>query len=206
MSNQVNVIKLAIFGQTGSGKTSLSNILFGLNWQTDNAVSCTQEVHQHEGKLALFSNRTSNLTWQLLDTPGVGESEVADEEHFQSVYSAFHSTDVILWVVQADTRAFAEDQKAILKLTDDLQKLPNAHFVLALNQIDRIYPEDWDEDKNVPSHEQFSLIPEKINLVYERFHPYIPVCRQDILPCSVLKNYGLQNLVNILSNYQQQES
>ncbi len=196
-----NFLTLAKFGQTGTGKTSLSNALFGLNWGTDYAVACTQTVSKYEGKMLPEISQGKDLTWRLCDTPGVGESEYADDEHFEHIYETFHSADVIMWVVQADTRAFAEDQKAILKLTKNKQKVPDAHYVIALNQIDRVHPENWDMAKNTPSTEQSSLIPEKVKLVHQRFSRYIPVEKQNIIPCSVVKNYGLNNLVNTIYNF-----
>ncbi|GAB1544755.1 hypothetical protein NUACC21_74310 [Scytonema sp. NUACC21] len=197
---------LAIFGQTGSGKTSLSNALFGLNWRTDPAVACTQTVSQHEGKIVSVFNGDMLPEWRLLDTPGVGESEEADARHFQQLYESFHTANMILWVVQADTRAFTEDQESILRLTDNGQKIPKAHFVIGINQIDRVYPENWNTVDNVPSAEQFSLIPEKVNLVYKRFSPYLPIAEKHILPCSALRRYGLNNLVNAINYYRLKES
>jgi uncharacterized protein len=195
----MSVINLAKFGQTGTGKTSLSNALFGLNWSTDYAVACTQIVTQHEGKMLPEFSKGKDLTWRLCDTPGVGESEYADDEHFEHIYQTFHRADVILWVVQADTRAFAEDQKAILRLTNNKQKVPKAHYVIAINQIDRVYPENWDIENNMPSPEQSSIILEKINLICERFSNYLPIEKNQIIPCSVAQNYGLNHLVNAIS-------
>lgn len=192
---------LAIFGQTGAGKTSLSNVLFGLNWRTDDAVACTQTVSEHEGTIAPSFNQSKLFHWRLLDTPGVGESEEADDVHFQQLYNSFHSANVILWVVQADTRAFREDQESILRLTDNSQKIPKTHFVMAINQVDKVHPENWDTVNNTPSSEQSSLIPEKINLVHKRFSPYIPIQEKHIIPCSAMKGYGLSNLVNVINNY-----
>jgi len=196
------MLTLAIFGRTGAGKTSLSNALFGLDWLTDDAVACTQSVCQHEGKIIPSLNGEKLPEWRLLDTPGVGESEEADEEHFQQLYKSFHSVNVILWAVQADTRAFAEDQEAILRLTNNGQTMPQAHFVIAINQIDRVYPENWDVQSNAPSLEQSSLIPEKVNLVYKRFSTYIPIAKEYIIPCSAKKNYGLENLVKAINHSQ----
>jgi predicted GTPase len=73
---------LAKFGQTGAGKTSLSNALFGLSWRTDYAVACTQTVTQYEGKMLPEFGHGKDLDWRLCDTPGIGESEYADDKHF----------------------------------------------------------------------------------------------------------------------------
>jgi len=195
---------LAIFGQTGTGKTSLSNALFGLDWRTDDAISCTQEVTQHNGA---FINTLSqgDTTWQLLDTPGVGESKSADEEHFREIYDAFHSADVVLWVRQADTRTFKVDQESILELTNKRQKFPNAHFVIAVNQIDKVYPENWDTVNNQPSVEQAVFISEISDLILHRMSPYLPVERHCVIPCTVSRNYGLVELVQAISQIHHKE-
>ncbi|MBE9059241.1 MAG: GTPase [Sphaerospermopsis sp.] len=198
---EVDTVTIAKFGQTGTGKTSLSNALFGVNWCTDYAVACTQTVSKYKGKMLPEISQGKDFTWQLCDTPGVGESEYADDQHFEDIYHTFHQADVIMWVVQADTRAFAEDQKAILKLTDKKQKIPNAHYVIVLNQIDRVHPENWDSEKKQPSPEQLALIPEKIDIVYQRFSPYLPIQIEHIIPCSVVNNYGLDNLVNTINKF-----
>ncbi len=82
---EVHPLTIANFGQTGTGKTSLSNALFGVNWRTDYAVACTQTVTKYQGKMLPEISQGKDFTWQLCDTPGVGESEYADEQHFEDI-------------------------------------------------------------------------------------------------------------------------
>ena len=82
---EVDTVTIAKFGQTGTGKTSLSNALFGVNWRTDYAVACTQTVSKYKGKMLPEISQGKDFTWQLCDTPGVGESEYADEQHFEDI-------------------------------------------------------------------------------------------------------------------------
>jgi len=199
MTENNDRLTLAIFGQTGSGKTSLSNALFGLKWLTDDAVACTKAISEYTGAIRSCFNRDQTSIWRLLDTPGIGESETADEHNFQMLYGAFHSANVIMWVVQADSRAFTEAQKAILRLTNDGQKIPNSHFVIALNQVDRVHPENWNFTENKPSQEQHSIIQEKLKLVSQRFSKYLPISDNQIVPCSAAKEYGLSELIQALS-------
>jgi hypothetical protein len=193
-----NVKKLAIFGQAGSGKTSLCNTLFGLNWKTDPAVDCTKSICQHEGSFVPFLNGGQLPSWKLHDTPGVGASEDIQQDRLQILSDTFHQVNVIIWVIQADTRALRVDQETILELTNHGQKIPEAHLVLAINQIDRVYPEDWDEINNIPSPEQQKIITEKISLAHKRFAPYLPILIEHIVPCSTVKKYGLEQLVNLI--------
>lgn len=193
------MLKLAIFGQTGAGKTSLSNALFGVNWLTDHAVACTQGICQYEGKIRSSLNGDKLSPFQLLDTPGIGESEIADQKHLEKLYSVFHSADIIFWVVQADSRAFSQAQKAILRLTEDGKKVPKSHIFLILNQVDRVYPEKWNEIINQPSPEQNRNIQAKVKLVEERFSKYLPLSKKNIIPCSARRGYGLKFLVKELA-------
>ena len=191
-------MNLSILGQTGSGKTSISNALFDLNWAIDGAVACTQRVHSHKGAFSYRFMNTHQITWHLNDTPGIGESEDADVSHYSDVLSAFQKADVILWVVQADTRAFAEDQESIILLTNGGNQIPNAHFVIALNHVDKVHPVNWNEELNCPSDQQVEIICQKIELVFERFSTYLPIKKNNIVPCSAAKKYGLTELVNTL--------
>ncbi|MGL4499773.1 MAG: GTPase family protein [Planktothrix sp.] len=199
MTENKDLLTLAIFGQTGSGKTSLSNALFGLNWLTDDAVACTKAISEYTGTIRSCFNGDQTSIWRLLDTPGIGESETADKHNFQMLYAAFHSADVIMWVVQADSRAFTEAQKAILRLTDCGLNIPNSHFLIALNQVDRVHPENWNCTENRPSKAQDSIIQEKINLIIKRFSKYLPISEKHIFPCSAAKQYGVIELIQELS-------
>jgi len=189
---------LAVFGQAGSGKTSLCNTLFGLDWKTDAAIDCTKDICPHEGNFDSFLNGDRLPKWKLHDTPGVGASEDIQQERLQKLLDTFHQVDVIIWVIQADTRALRADQEAILELTSNGQKIPESHLILVINQIDRVHPENWDEINNLPSREQQEIIPEKISLAHKRFSPYLPISREHIIPCSPVKRYGLEQLVHTI--------
>jgi len=186
---------LAVFGQAGSGKTSLCNSLFGLDWKTDPAIDCTKYIFQHEGNFVSSLNGNQLPKWKLHDTPGVGASEAIHQNCLQELLDTFHQVDVIVWVIQADTRALRVDQEAILDLTSNGQKIPESHLILAINQIDRVHPENWDEVNNIPSPEQQEIIPDKISLAHKRFSPYLPISIEHIIPCSTVKRYGLDRLV-----------
>jgi uncharacterized protein len=187
---------LAIFGQAGAGKTSLCNRLFGLEWKTDPAVDCTQYIHQHDGNF--ISSNHKHHKWKLHDTPGVGASEDIQEQRLKDLSGVFHQVDVIMWVIQSDTRALRVDQEAILGLTHNGKKIPKSHIILAITQIDRVHPENWDDKNNCPSKEQSEIIPEKVHLAHKRISPYLPVSVEYIAPCSTLKGYGLDHLISIL--------
>jgi uncharacterized protein len=190
---------LAIFGQAGSGKTSLCNTLFGIDWRTDPAVDCTQTICHHTGNFVLPSNKNNYPKWKVHDTPGIAASEEIKQERLQIISNIFHHVDAIIWVIQADTRALRADQEAILELTKNGEKIPSAHFVLVINQIDRIYPENWNDVNNIPSQEQYKIIPEKIELAYKRFFNYLPISIENIIPCSTIKKYGLELLVETVN-------
>lgn len=190
--------KLAVFGQAGSGKTSLCNALFGINWKTDPSVDCTKNICEYEGNFSSLLNTQHYPKWRIHDTPGIAASEETQEDRLQQLFEIFHQVEVILWSIQADTRALRADQEAIIELTNNGQKIPTAHLILVINQIDRVYPENWDETNNSPSSEQSNIIPEKITLAHKRISPYLPISMDNIVPCSAEKKYGLEQLVNLI--------
>jgi uncharacterized protein len=189
--------EIVFLGQTGAGKTSLINTLFDLEWFVDPALSSTKELHRHTGRI---SKRIADQEkhWVVVDTPGVGESEVADGLYLSMLHEVFHSCKVLVWVTQANTRAYSEDQVALLKLTSDRANFPKAKCCILVNQIDKVHPENWDLARNRPSVEQQKLISEKLELVYSRFHKYFPVERDNVFPVSAQKVYGFEQFINAL--------
>ena len=94
----------AIFGQTGAGKSSLCNALFGdyvCNISPVEACTRTpQEIRLELGK---------EMGILLVDMPGVGESRERDEEYGALYNEVLTRSDMILWLLKSDARAYASD-------------------------------------------------------------------------------------------------
>ncbi len=188
-----NILNITFFGKTGVGKTSTINTLFGLNWDTDNVEATTTSLHSR-----LFKN-DELPEWDIpgdglnvTDTPGIGESEMADDTYFPLYRDAISRSDCLVWLFQADTRVYRPDQTALKKLSGFIN--PDARVIFGLNRIDEIGPDNWNFKLNRPSEEQEISIREKIADVCSKFSRIISIGPGNILPYSAKYGFGLQNL------------
>ncbi|MGC9525863.1 MAG: GTPase family protein, partial [Limnospira sp.] len=110
--------KVAVIGQTGVGKTTTINNLFNANLKTSPTTVGTTEA-----KIEEFTLSTGG-TLTVIDMPGYGRSEKEDEE-YDKIYQEFiPSCDLILLVLQADKKDFADDIEMIQKIKKWLQDCP----------------------------------------------------------------------------------
>jgi uncharacterized protein len=125
-------------GKTGVGKSTTINSLFEQNLETDNAIACTKS----ENIVVLNNTFAPNLPYnqlQIVDLPGIGESIETDEE-YQSIYKKWASkSNTLVWVTQADTRAYKRDQIYLSKLIMFVK--PSLKFIIALNKMDLLVNE-----------------------------------------------------------------
>lgn len=185
------------FGKTGAGKTSLLNCLFKLNWATDDSVSCTTELNfKTYAPFELSSEQKIPL--RVVDSPGIAESELTDESYFPQYTKILSEAQQIIWVFQADTRVYKPDQLAIKKFYPHIRE--NTDFIIALNQVDNIYPLNWNLEDNTPSDSQYLHIIEKKADVIKHFEKALPCPIRDVVPCSARYGYGNDSLISLILN------
>lgn len=110
--------KVAIFGKAGVGKTTTVNSLFNATWKTSHTVVGTTKAQMKE-----FVLKTGG-TLEVVDLPGYGVSLGEDREN-EKIYQQFiPSCDVVLLVLQANSRDFADDQEMLGKVVEWLKKSP----------------------------------------------------------------------------------
>lgn len=188
-----------LFGKTGAGKTSTVRGLFGWDWPTDPVVACTREPtigllerRQHPG--------LTQPIHQVVDLPGLGESLQADLHYLPLYQHWVRSANLLLWIIQADTRAYKRDQVILGRLRPLFR--PGLRFKLGLNQVDRLGVDEgedgFDPVAGRPSEHQLRYLQDKIEDLFELFSavlgPGVAFCRSDIIPYTATSGWGLNEL------------
>jgi predicted GTPase len=110
--------KVAIFGKTGVGKTTTVNSLFNATWKTSHTIVGTTQAQMKE-----FTLETGG-TLEIVDLPGYGGSLAEDREN-EKIYQQFiPSCDLVLLVLQANSRDFSDDQEMLSNVVEWLKKSP----------------------------------------------------------------------------------
>jgi predicted GTPase len=115
--------KVAILGKTGVGKTTTVKSLFGIRddddqkWKISHTVVGTTQAQMEE-----FTLETGD-TLEVVDLPGYGGSITEDREN-EKIYQQFiPSCDLVLLVLQADSRDFSDDQEMLGKIVKMLTNI-----------------------------------------------------------------------------------
>jgi len=102
-------LTVVFFGKTGVGKSSTLNAVFGLNWATDNAIACTKKPQF--ANLDIFDDLDfPHQQVRVVDLPGIGESLTGDQKYMAYYKKWISQADSLVWVTQADTRAYKRDE------------------------------------------------------------------------------------------------
>ncbi len=159
---------ILVIGRTGSGKSSLINRLKGQDvLPTGVTASATRWL---EGVPVDLGPRTVTF----VDSPGIGEALTSSEYH-DGIKNWFsqnrHRVRCLLLVLQADSKAHADDKR----LVDALRSVSRKPLIIALNQVDRVKPvreefayESWEKERKRTSLKN-QHVREKINEVDRQF-------------------------------------
>ena len=183
--------KVLFFGKTGVGKSTTANMLFNLNFMTDDSVACTK-IPQIE------YNEDYHL--EIIDMPGIGESLETDDVYMDFYREWIPKADCITWITQSNTRGYKLDQEYILFLSDYIRK--DVKFILGLSKFDLFAKSElektFDYKEGQPSEEQLTLFPVKKNDIYGVFSEVsegvFTLSKENIVPFSAKYNWGMSTL------------
>lgn len=189
---------LLVFGKTGVGKTTTLNKLFELQWRTDHAVACTDKPTV---RLLTHQNCPGLLKpLQVVDLPGIGESLAKDDEYWPYYTEWIPRADRLLWITQADTRAYKRDELFLIRLMGMFK--PTMRLTIGLNKADCLGADDgserFDNSRERLTDAQFKQLPAKLDDVFALFNAVLAGCsaldRDDIVPYSATSGWGFGRL------------
>ena len=103
-------IKVGVLGKAGVGKTTTVNNLFNAAFKVSrNAVGTTKAQYKD------FTLPDGGII-TIVDMPGYGRSVEEDEEYKKIYLQELPQCDIILLIIQADTKDFRDDQIMISSL------------------------------------------------------------------------------------------
>lgn len=161
-------------GKTGVGKSSTQKALWNLKWASDDAVACT--LYPQFASI----NRTEfpylpYCEVRVVDMPGIGESIETDERYFPYYQEWLANANTLVWITQADTRAYKRDEIFLTSLQPLFRH--DLRFVIAVNKVDYLGVDEGEQtfDSNLgsPSEAQLRLLCEKVEDIFTVFRPLI---------------------------------
>lgn len=168
-------------GKTGYGKSSTINAFAGFDvCDVSDVAACTRHAESVE-----YSIREGHYLG-LVDMPGVGESRNKDEAYLRLYGDHIAKADAIVYVVRADCRDFAVDERVFKRLLSEPETRNKT--IVAMNQSDQLAT-DWKKKDPEPSPAMKKLIAAKKREVISS----LPGTEQ-VIAYSAARNWGLDKL------------
>lgn len=181
---------VGVLGKTGAGKSSLCNALFGQDVaKVSDVDACTRKPQ----KIDLACGGATGI--ELLDMPGVGESEARDQAYRQLYQRYLPKLDLVLWLIKADDRALAIDERFYRDVVLPLLHERGVPILFVISQADKLEPcREWDTASGQPGPMQALNLQAKTSQLCSVFR----VSPQQVLATSAEANFGLTRLIEQL--------
>lgn len=177
--------QVVFLGKSGYGKSSIINAMVGGKpMGTSDVAACTRVVQSVEYQL-----RTGHYL-SFVDLPGLGESQVRDDEYLELYRNILRKSDVAVYLLRADSRDFSIDQRAIDELFQ--QNGQREKVIIVINGCDKIEPIHRQGGRK-PTPLQQENIKRKIGDLRTVF-PRI----EHIVPCSAETGWNLEMLAQAI--------
>jgi len=102
---------VVVLGKTGVGKTTTVNNVFGASFVTSHTLVGTTDAQIKE-----FRTATGDVL-KIIDVPGYGRSLAEDKRSMKIYESVVPIADVVLLVIQADSRDMVDDQEMVIAVS-----------------------------------------------------------------------------------------
>ena len=181
---------IGLVGVSGVGKSSTINAMFKTNLAISHTSACTKEFEASQLKLKMKQGEVKDefVRMVVIDAPGLGEDIKLDPEYIEQYRQNLPDSDVILWVLNARSRAMALEQMYLEHF-----KVFKDRIVFGLNQVDLVYPMDWDRKINLPSVQMEKNIDSIVKDRASKLKSIMGSSPQ-IVPYSAEKGYNLEKL------------
>lgn len=178
-------VQVVFLGKSGYGKSSIINAMVGRKlMETSDVAACTRVVQSVEYEL-----RPGHYL-SLADLPGLGESQVRDDEYLELYRSILRKSDVLVYLVRADNRDFSIDQRAFERLFQ--QNGQREKVIIVINGCDKIEPIHRQGGRK-PTPLQQENIDRKISDLRSVF-PGV----ERIVPCSAETGWNMEMLAQTI--------
>lgn len=166
---------VAVVGKPNAGKSTLINNLVGYKV----AITTPKPQTTRFNIKGIVTSETSQIIF--VDTPGIHKPKNKLGKYMmKSVEGALDNVDLVLYLVDATKKKLDEANMEIIKSLAKSKK----KVILAINKVDKIRK------------------PEILNII-QTYNDFIIKCGgsfEEIIPISVFKNDGIDELVKILEN------
>jgi len=177
--------KVAIIGKAGVGKSTTINSLFNLEEKVSHSDTGTTQDNER----AVLLPDGGKLS--VIDMPGMGEDIELDRQYMEIYKRVLPQSDVVLYVLQANTRALEQDQKILRDIVQNVMGNLKGRLVIGLNQVDKMGPGSWNDKFNFPSPEQQDNIDRKCQDIQQKISRSLGIRVDQVEYYSAIKRFRL---------------